>query len=122
VGDRRRGEDRFDGAPPSLRRIRKRARALKCPKTPSPDARSKKAEILAALRDGVATALTDRQRVAVVGELRGVSSVALASKLGLSRNALYKLVHDARKNLKRALLRRGFDAEAARDVLSEGRP
>ena len=35
----------------------------------------------------------------------------VARRLGLSRNALYKLIYDARKRLKAALERRGLPPE-----------
>jgi len=40
--------------------------------------------------------------------LRGVPLEALAQKMGVERNALYKLMHDARLRLKRRLLRDGL--------------
>jgi RNA polymerase sigma-70 factor (ECF subfamily) len=55
--------------------------------------------------------LSDRQRRAVLGELHGVPSEALAEQLGVSRNAFYKLHHDARKKLKSAILAAGFSAQ-----------
>jgi RNA polymerase sigma-70 factor (ECF subfamily) len=52
----------------------------------------------------LATALTDRQRLAIVGvHWQGRSMEEVAAMLGLSRNALYKLLHDARKRIKAAL-------------------
>ncbi len=48
--------------------------------------------------------LTERQRVALVGVyLQGYSMEEMAHMLGIKRNALYKLLHDARKRLKKAL-------------------
>jgi len=41
--------------------------------------------------------------------LRGVPMEALAQKMGMERNALYKMMHDARLKLKRRLAREGLD-------------
>lgn len=59
--------------------------------------------MLAALRSAIADDLTDRQRAAVLGELSGIPTDVLAERLGLTRNALYKLHHDARRKLRRAV-------------------
>ncbi len=65
-------------------------------------------DLLAALRRAITEKLTERQRVAILGELRQVPSEVLAERLGITRNALYKLHHDARKKLKAALIEAGF--------------
>jgi len=52
----------------------------------------------------IATELNDRQRLAVIGvHWQGRSMEEVAAVLGLSRNALYKLLHDARKRIKAKL-------------------
>ncbi len=57
------------------------------------------------VRDIVETELNERQRTAIVAVLwEGQSMDQVAARLGLSRNALYKLMHDARKHLKARLL------------------
>ncbi len=54
--------------------------------------------------------LTERQfAVMQAVALRGVPMEALAQKLGVERNALYKMMHDARLKLKRRLAREGLD-------------
>lgn len=60
--------------------------------------------------------LTERQRLALVGVyLRGYSMDEVATALGINRNALYKLLHDARKRLKQALQDRYITAT---DIIS----
>lgn len=54
--------------------------------------------------------LTPRQRTALLAELRGMPQVEIARHLGSTRNALYKLTHDARKRLKRGLEAAGYRA------------
>jgi len=67
-------------------------------------ARKEALEILAAaLRE-----LTLKQRQVLMGELRGVPQEELAIRMGMTRNALYKLGHDGRKRLKEKLLASGL--------------
>jgi RNA polymerase sigma-70 factor (ECF subfamily) len=52
--------------------------------------------------------LTPRQRTALVGRIVDEKPlVVLADELGTDKNNVYKLLHDARKHLKRALRERG---------------
>jgi len=68
---------------------------------PGPDADAESAALLEAVRDGIRTALTARQRqVLVAVVLEGVPIDVLAERLGSNRNALYKLLHDARRRLR----------------------
>jgi RNA polymerase sigma-70 factor (ECF subfamily) len=78
---------------------------------PSQDARP---AILAEMHRVVETDLTDRQRQALVAELRGMPQAEIAAQMGLTRNALYKLTHDARQNLKRGLEAAGIDGDEVR--------
>lgn len=64
-------------------------------------------QFVALLQDIIRKRLTERQRFAIVGvywQERSMDQVAEA--LGLDRNALYKLLHDARKRIKDELLAR----------------
>jgi RNA polymerase sigma-70 factor (ECF subfamily) len=66
-------------------------------------------DLLAALRRAVDTELTSRQRevfVAIV--LNGIPLDALAVKLGSNRNAIYKMIFDARRKLRAALAANGY--------------
>ena len=60
--------------------------------------------VMEVLQRVMLTDLTDRQRIALEAELEGMNQVPLAEKLGTNPNALYKLVHDARKRLRAAQL------------------
>lgn len=79
-----------------------------CAAGPDPARDSERRDLAATLRSAIAEVLTERQRLAVVGELEGIPSEALAERLGINRNALYKLHHDARKKLKTAIAAAGF--------------
>jgi RNA polymerase sigma-70 factor (ECF subfamily) len=57
--------------------------------------------VLAELRGIIDNELTDRQREAVVAViLEGMPIAEVARRMGTNQNALYKLLHDARKKLK----------------------
>jgi RNA polymerase sigma-70 factor (ECF subfamily) len=64
------------------------------------------AEQLAAIRDGIRTALTPHQReILVAAVLNDVPIDVLAERLGSTRGAVYKTLHDARRNLRAHLAR-----------------
>jgi RNA polymerase sigma-70 factor (ECF subfamily) len=66
------------------------------------------AELFAVLREEIGR-LSDRQReVLVAVALNGVPIDVLAERLGSTRGALYKNLHDARRKLRAALAARGF--------------
>jgi RNA polymerase sigma-70 factor (ECF subfamily) len=78
---------------------------------PGPDAQSEREAILAAMHGLIRNGLTEKQREALLAELRGMPQDEIARHLGSNRNAVYKLTHDARKRLKRGLEAAGFTAE-----------
>ena len=84
-----------------------------------PDRQIERSELLAALRRAIDERLTPRQRTVILAELQGVSSERMEELLGTNRNALYKLYHDARKKLRRALNEYGFSDEDVRRELME---
>lgn len=79
---------------------------------PAPDEALSRADLLQSLERAIATCLTERQRTAILAELRGIPTVEIAARLDTSQNALYKLTHDARRKLRAALLDAGFTAES----------
>src|SRR5690348_3444574 len=67
------------------------------------------AELFAALREEIERSLGPRQReVLVAVALNDVPIDVLAERLGSTRGALYKNLHDARRKLRQALAARGF--------------
>jgi RNA polymerase sigma-70 factor (ECF subfamily) len=67
------------------------------------------AELFVALREEIERSLSDRQReVLVAVALNGVPIDVLAERLGSTRGALYKNLHDARRKLRGALAERDF--------------
>jgi len=76
---------------------------------PGPDDDAESAALLEAVRDGIRTALTPRQRqVLVASVLEGVPIDVLADRLDSNRNALYKVLHDARRRLREHVAAAGF--------------
>jgi RNA polymerase sigma-70 factor (ECF subfamily) len=76
---------------------------------PGPDDEAETAALLEAVRDGIRTALTQRQRhVLVAAVLEGVPIDVLAERLDSNRNALYKVLHDARARLRKHVAAAGF--------------
>jgi RNA polymerase sigma-70 factor, ECF subfamily len=76
---------------------------------PGPDDDAESSALLEAVRDGIRTALTPRQRqVLVAAVLEGVPIDVLAERLDSNRNALYKLLHDARRRLRDHVAAAGF--------------
>jgi RNA polymerase sigma-70 factor (ECF subfamily) len=93
-----------DGAaPPSL---------LVADRSPGPDKISEQREMIGHIRRILEKELTPKQREALV--LLGVKQVPLeeaAQQLHTNRNALYKLLHDARLRLKRRLKNEGITTQ-----------
>ena len=76
---------------------------------PGPDDDAENAALLEAVREGIRTALTSRQRQVLVSTvLEGVPIDVLAERLGSNRNALYKMLHDARRRLREHVAAAGF--------------
>jgi RNA polymerase sigma-70 factor (ECF subfamily) len=69
-------------------------------------------ELLSAIRDAAASALTPHQReVFAALALNGVPIDVLAERLTTTRGALYKTLHDARRKLRRALAEAGHSLD-----------
>jgi RNA polymerase sigma-70 factor (ECF subfamily) len=67
----------------------------------SPSQGLEQVEQLEAIRDGIRTALTPHQReILVAAALNEVPIDVLAEGLGTTRGAIYKTLHDARRNLR----------------------
>ena len=67
----------------------------------APDLDAETAELLAAVCEGIAAWLTPHQRTVLVAlTLNGVPIDVLADRLGTTRGALYKTLHDARRKLR----------------------
>jgi RNA polymerase sigma-70 factor (ECF subfamily) len=79
---------------------------------PDPDRLSEQSDILRRVRRVIAEELTEKQRQAMIGvAVRGAPLEEVARRMGMNRNALYKLLHDARLNLKRRLANEGLELD-----------
>jgi RNA polymerase sigma-70 factor, ECF subfamily len=77
---------------------------------PSPARHAEGRELLHAVRTAIAQDLTPHQReVLVAVTLSGVPIDVLAERLGTTRGAVYKTLHDARARLRKQLGARGYD-------------
>ena len=81
----------------------------------SPDTDAETAELLGAVRDAIAESLTPHQRTVLVAlTLNDVPIDVLAERLGTTRGALYKTLHDARKKLRARLADNGLGLDLER--------
>jgi RNA polymerase sigma-70 factor, ECF subfamily len=77
--------------------------------------------VLGELRRMVDEELTDRQREAVVAVLlEGLPVSEVARRMGTNQNALYKLLHDARRKLKRQMEAAGLSPQEVLAAFEEG--
>ncbi len=77
--------------------------------------------VLGELRRMIDEELTDRQREAVVAVLlEGMPVSEVARRMGTNQNALYKLLHDARRKLKRQMEAAGLPQQEVLAAFEEG--
>ena len=86
---------------------------------PNPERRALQTEMMAAIQDGIEQRLTIKQRQALQALVfEGVPLDEVARHWNSNRNAVYKLVHDARRKLKSHLMTRGFDVKEILDLFA----
>jgi RNA polymerase sigma-70 factor (ECF subfamily) len=77
-----------------------------------PDQQAMQRIFIETLQRLIATELTEKQRQALVAtQIKGMPLEEVARRMGSNRNALYKLLHDARQRLKRKLEAEGLSPE-----------
>jgi RNA polymerase sigma-70 factor (ECF subfamily) len=77
-----------------------------------PDAEAEQRELVAVVQAAIADELTPHQRSVLVAlAVNGVPIDVLAERLGTTRGALYKTLHDARRKLRHHLSERGLALE-----------
>ena len=78
----------------------------------SPERATERDDALQMIQHALDEVLTDRQRTAIESvTLRGIPMDVVAEQMDTNRNALYKLLHDARKKLKAYLESQGMRIE-----------
>jgi RNA polymerase sigma-70 factor, ECF subfamily len=79
---------------------------------PRPEDYTERQDVLKLIDDAINEALTERQRTALLAHaVDGLPVEEIARKMDTNRNALYKLIHDARLKLRRHLEQQGISAE-----------
>lgn len=88
---------------------------------PSPEGAAERNEVQGRIQRALNEALTPRQRQALVAVvLQGVPLDVVAQQMGSNRNALYKLLHDARRKLRAQLEAQGLDVAYMLELFAEG--
>jgi len=83
---------------------------------PSPEQRVTQQMLLATVQRLIAEELTERQCQAMTAVIKGGMPLEeVARRMGTNRNALYKLLHDARQRLKKRMMAEGLSPQ---DVLA----
>jgi RNA polymerase sigma-70 factor (ECF subfamily) len=67
--------------------------------------------VLSKLMELIESELTEKQWTAITAELAGMPLPQIADKMGSNTNSIYKLLHDARKKLRRGLEASGVTIE-----------
>jgi RNA polymerase sigma-70 factor (ECF subfamily) len=92
------------------------ALAVLADEAPSPEQQVTQQTLMEMVQRLIAEELTDRQRQAMTAVIMGGMPLEeVARRMGTNRNALYKLLHDARQRLKKRMLARGLSPQ---DVLA----
>jgi RNA polymerase sigma-70 factor (ECF subfamily) len=80
------------------------------------DRANSRSRLLGKLKELIDSELTQRQWTALTAELAGMPLPEIAEKLGSNTNSLYKMLHDARKKLRRGLEASGFTGDDIREA------
>jgi len=80
--------------------------------TLGPSGEAEQTELVAAVQEGIAALTPHQRRVLVALTLNGVPVDVLADRLGTTRGALYKTLHDARLSLRTFVAARGLEVDS----------
>lgn len=87
---------------------------------PNPESITERSDVLNRIDRAMQEALTDRQyRALVAVTLQGVPLEVVAEQMDTNRNALYKLLHDARRKLRTYLESQGLSMEYMLNLFQE---
>ena len=75
---------------------------------PEPGALREREAIIKVMYNLIHSSLTEKQRSALLAELKEMPQDEIARHIGSNRNAVYKLTHDARKRLRKGLESVGY--------------
>lgn len=89
--------------------------------SPDPEKRATQASMLRMVEEVLAEDLTELQRTAILAIIHGGMPLEeVAQRMNTNRNALYKLLHDARKQMRNGLQAKGFDADEVLAAFENG--
>ena len=89
--------------------------------SPDPEQRASQTMMLEMVDEMLKTDLTDRQRTALMAIMHGGMPLEeVARRMDTNRNALYKLLHDARKQMRSGLVEKGLTPQEVLEVFESG--
>ncbi len=87
--------------------------------SPTPEKVAEQDDVMEKIELALKESLTERQYQALVAiALNGIPMDVLAERMGTNRNALYKLIHDARRKLKTHLESQGISTDYMMNLFS----
>jgi RNA polymerase sigma-70 factor (ECF subfamily) len=111
-----RAESRAEGSVPAGRP------GLEADPAAGPERAAERADLLRQVDRIILEELTEKQRRALVAAgVRGMPIEEVARRMGMQRNALYKLLHDGRLRLKRRLEREGLSVSELLALFEDGK-
>jgi RNA polymerase sigma-70 factor (ECF subfamily) len=89
--------------------------------SPDPEKRTSQTQMLEMVDEMLKTDLTERQRTALMAIMHGGMPLEeVARRMDTNRNALYKLLHDARKQMRSRLVEKGLSPQDVLEVFESG--
>jgi len=89
--------------------------------SPDPEKRASQTLMLEMVDEMLKTDLTERQRTALMAIMHGGMPLEeVARRMDTNRNALYKLLHDARKQMRNRLMEKGLTTQEVLEVFESG--
>jgi len=89
--------------------------------SPDPEQRASQTMMLEMVDEMLKTDLTERQRTALMAVMHGGMPLEeVARRMDTNRNALYKLLHDARKQMRSRLIEKGLTPQEVLEVFESG--
>ncbi|NDJ63108.1 MAG: sigma-70 family RNA polymerase sigma factor [Chloroflexi bacterium] len=89
-------------------------------KPPSPERSAERGDVLEKIETALQDVLTERQYQALLAvAVKNVPLEIVAEQMGTNRNALYKLVHDARRKLRTHLETQGLSTDYVMNLFQE---
>jgi RNA polymerase sigma-70 factor (ECF subfamily) len=89
--------------------------------TPNPDLSAEQVDIMGRIQQVIREDLSEKQRTALLAiGVQGMPIEEVARRMNMKRNALYKLLHDARLRLKKSMAAEGLNPEEILAAFEQG--